>query len=377
LRIAVLEWITGSGHWHAPRESSEDSSTSELLLEGSAMLYALARDLQKSGHEVFSAMEPSVLSWASQHLVSQPPFVPFLIPFRTVHSLDCVLDAWSDIARQCDATMVIAPELEHWLPRLITGLRERNISVIAPSASFLEVATDKWQTGQHLRDASMHHPNVKHPHTMRLDQWLSSSMEHPSEHGWVLKKRCGAGGVGMRRFSSSSKLRAHALTMLQESAHQRPTGNPNSEGELEEWIVQPWIAGQPASMAILAGSQVHVLGTMRQHLSESIAPDPSISYLGGSGPAASVSAEFLDSFGKGVLQAIPGQPRGWTGVDFVIDPQGAWHAIEINARLTSSYLGYRKWLGHRLADAIVTGDLSRCPIGLQTECSFSVADFRG
>jgi predicted ATP-grasp superfamily ATP-dependent carboligase len=64
-------------------------------------------------------------------------------------------------------------------------------------------------------------------------------------------------------------------------------------------------------------------------------------------------------------------------VDFVIDPRGLWHAIEINARLTSSYLGYRKWLGHRLADAIVTGDVSRCPIGLQTECSFSVADFRG
>jgi len=340
------------------------------------MLYALARDLQKSGYEVFSAIEPSVLSWASLHLVSQPPFVPVPTPFHDVRedqSPSRVLEIWSDIARQCDATIVIAPEFEHWLPRLIAGLRERNIPVIASSASFLEVATDKWQTGQHWRASGIHHPK-----TIRLDHWLSSSLEEPSEHGWVLKKRWGAGGVGMRRFRTSVQLREHAQGMLRsEPDDQATSGNANSEKELEAWIVQPWIMGQAASMAILAGSHVQVLGTMRQHLIESSGPNPSTSYVGGSGPAVSVSEDVLESYGERVLQGIPGEPRGWIGVDFVIDPRGLWHAIEINARLTSSYLGYRKWLGHRLADAIVTGDVSRCPIGLQTECSFSVADFRG
>jgi len=340
------------------------------------MLYALAGDLQKSGHEVYSAIEPSIQSWASQHLLPHPPFVPVLTPFHDVHedqTLCLVLEIWSDIARQCDAAIVIAPELEHWLPRLIAGLRHRNIPVIASSASFLEVATDKWRTSQHWRALGIHHPE-----TIRLDHWLSSSLEEPSEHGWVLKQRWGAGGVGMRRFRTSVQLREHVQGMLQsEPADQAPSGKTNPEEDLEAWIVQPWIMGQAASMAILAGSHVQVLGTMRQHLIESPGPNPSTSYVGGSGPAVSVSKDVLESYGKRVLQGIPGQPRGWIGLDFVIDPQGMWHAIEINARLTSSYLGYRKWLGPRLADAFLTGDASLCPVGLQPESRFSLADFRG
>jgi predicted ATP-grasp superfamily ATP-dependent carboligase len=129
-------------------------------------------------------------------------------------------------------------------------------------------------------------------------------------------------------------------------------------------------------MAVLAsGEHRTVLGAMQQHLSMS--DDQGISYQGGSGPLEDAPIERLQSFADQVLAAIPGRAQGWIGIDFVVTRSGQWHAIEVNARLTSSYLGYRAWYGAGLAQSLTTGSaIPEVPKNLAPS-SFSVADFRG
>jgi predicted ATP-grasp superfamily ATP-dependent carboligase len=129
-------------------------------------------------------------------------------------------------------------------------------------------------------------------------------------------------------------------------------------------------------MAVLASRERRtVLGAMQQHFSNS--DDQGISYLGGSGPLDSAPIERLQSFADQVLTAIPGLAGGWIGIDFVVTPSGQWHAIEVNARLTSSYLGYRAWYGPELAQALCTRSGPPSPPKNLLPSSFSVADFHG
>jgi predicted ATP-grasp superfamily ATP-dependent carboligase len=68
-----------------------------------------------------------------------------------------------------------------------------------------------------------------------------------------------------------------------------------------------------------------------------------------------LTLEALERFADDVLRAIPGKPQGWIGIDFIMEPDGQWCAVEVNPRLTTSYLGYRKWYGHRLAGSWASG----------------------
>lgn len=373
MRIALLEFVCGSGFFRAPldsRNASTTDSTSELLGEGYAMLRSLSSDLISCGHSVHTLMEPSIARWAQQHgngelgsggqWANRPGYHPSPIQFQTHPTLDCTLEAWLTTARECDATIVIAPELDQILPKLLRHLRTYGISVIAPSDDFVEVAADKWETSR-----CWSRSGVAHPATMLLDAWLENSLRLHQPSGWVLKRRWGAGGTDMHRFRDTQSLREHCLR------------EAFSEIGRTEWIVQPWVEGIPASLAVVALEQCHVLGAMQQHFATSDGTSKMAAYVGGSGPLSSCPPEALREFAIRTLQALPGRPRGWIGIDFVIEQATGWRAIEINSRLTSSYLGYRQIFGPNVAQAILDGETTGCSRHLRESCCFSVTDFHG
>ena len=82
-----------------------------------------------------------------------------------------------------------------------------------------------------------------------------------------------------------------------------------------------------------------------------------VSYLGGSGPLVTVSSEKLKIWVEQIRSALPSGAMGWIGIDFVIPPLDSGTNdlvfIEVNPRLTTSYLGYRKWFGHELAECLL------------------------
>ena len=83
----------------------------------------------------------------------------------------------------------------------------------------------------------------------------------------------------------------------------------------------------------------------------------SVSYLGGAGPLQRVSFEQLEHLAMRVRDSLPLGAKGWIGIDFLIpdEMQSSQNlvVIEINPRLTTSYLGYRQWYGHALANSLV------------------------
>jgi predicted ATP-grasp superfamily ATP-dependent carboligase len=338
LKVAIFEYICSSGLFRDCAQEDASNPLDALLAEGYAMLSALTNDMIDAGVNVYSPLEPTIAAWPRwpSRSNSQRTWSP--IPYDPKRTVDEVASRWIELFDDCDAAIVIAPELDGILPRIVDRLRDAGVSVLASDALFLTTACDQWRTCQAWRASAL-----RHPETCLLKEFLRNADRYPEDRCWVLKRRDSAGCVGLRRFENARALANHVAQdrELQESS--------------DRWVVQPWIPGTAASLAILSGEKNSVLGAFEQRI-EPLDKEVSSkeipaqwSYCGGDGPIPGVIFQDLARFANDVLQAIPGKPQGWIGIDFIIEPDGHWCAMEVNPRLTTSYLGYRKWYGHRLA----------------------------
>jgi len=263
------------------------------------------------------------------------------ITARGIEGYASFMDAWQSIALEVDFVLVIAPEIDNELATIIRKLRKSAGCLLNADDCFLTAASDKWMTAQSFMQAG-----ILHPSTFLLNDFLEHGIQivtdsEPPER-WVIKPRDGAGCLGVKRFDSLFDLE-HAM---------------QSKVNANRYILQPWIQGIAASVAVLcgAGEQV-VLPAMYQNIvfGNPLA-DQNLQYLGGRGPWQSGSQITIEAFAKSVISALPGSPRGWVGIDFVQsmteNNEAQLVAIEVNPRLTTSYIGLREIVVENLADLL-------------------------
>jgi predicted ATP-grasp superfamily ATP-dependent carboligase len=380
LTIAIFEYLCSSGLFQA---NANDPLANGLLDEGAAMLLALCHDFVASGYQVRSAIEPSIAAdLQARHSFVPPAGADFLpAEFQRAkepsddpsQAISAIAKRWSDIAKGCDAVIVIAPEIDDILHQVVQCMRQSECPIVAPDTLFLDVANDKWKTAIHLKQSTL--PCIP---TWPANQWLelfyrdsrnTELSHHFPKEGWVLKRRLGAGSTDMQRFANTDCL----VEKLESYSHESLSKNSeNRLQDLSQWIIQPWLLGTPCSLAMIANPKHpwRVLGAMQQHFSSDGA------YSGGEGPL-NISDSKLSSFAHELLRCIPGSPNGWLGIDFLQSPDNNLIPLEINARLTSSYLGYRQLFGPTLAPAIIGLPLPKTFPANTPRLRFSVSDFRG
>jgi len=350
VKVAVLEYLSGGG-------LQKDVNSTSLFNEGLAMLTALAIDLALCGHDVHTCLDgkaaddPSVAFRSAKAALcaSFAERKTQLIVHQIDHDNDehSWMNRWIEVASQCDQTIVIAPEIHQQLENIVAKLRRSGAIVVASSETFLHATSDKLSTASLFKKSQ-----VPHPATQSLSSYLTSIDqldESKPASAVTLKRRDGAGCVDMKVFANRGKL----TDWLQNYAPQNLLR--------DEWIIQPWLIGRPASMALLAGDEWQLLGAVDQHItldhSSKQIGYAEVSYLGGSGPLRGVSVEQLENLASQVREALPSGAASWIGIDFLVPDESVDSknliVIEVNPRLTTSYLGYRKWYGYKLADALL------------------------
>jgi predicted ATP-grasp superfamily ATP-dependent carboligase len=125
-------------------------------------------------------------------------------------------------------------------------------------------------------------------------------------------------------------------------------------------LVQEYVPGLAASVACLIGPvQTISLVPCQQVLSA----DGRFRYLGGRMPIAPKFAARASRIAAAAIQCVPGL-LGYVGVDVVLGDDGRDWAIEINPRLTTSYVGLRALARFNLAAAmlcVVRGERAPAP----------------
>jgi hypothetical protein len=146
----------------------------------------------------------------------------------------------------------------------------------------------------------------------------------------------------------------------------RPTFATTFGKDGSQAIVQPYLAGEPLSVAAIADGGSHsveVFPVGRQHLSD----DGRFHYEGGTIPAPVPNLAAAERLVRDVCRSIPCL-AGYIGFDLILTPDARRLVlVEANPRLTTSYLGYRALAKENLAARMLHPNRPAGPISWSKE----------
>lgn len=335
MTVFVYEHITGGGLLSQGSSPPPDGS---LLAEGAAMLGAVSRDLLRTGAQVCllrdARLHGPLVASAREHSVA---------------AAEEQQAAFLELAANCDASIILAPELGGALLSRRLLAETTAARVISPGVAFVQLASDKQACSEWLTRRG-----VKTPEGVELDRDQPFPEEFP--YPAVLKPIDGAGSFAIE------------LVRHPAQAVDRPA-------EFFRWRLERFCPGQPVSVAMLSGpSGGLALPPCRQRLSE----DGRFQYLGGALPLPRPLAARAQQAAIAVAQALP-PACGYWGIDMVLGESADQDAIiEVNPRLTTSYVGLAAAARDNLAEAMlaVAGgeqrSLSFFPAGLEFDPSGNI-----
>lgn len=312
MRVHLFEHVCGGG-------MGANAIPATLAAQGGAMLAAIACDLGAAGIEAIVMLDRGAADTPVGDGTPSGRTLPLRSALRAggarVHFLEPDADVATCFDRHAtgsDATLVIAPEsgglLEHWAGRLARdGIRSLGCG---PAA--IALCADKLHLAAHLSAADV--PAVP------AVPWAG---EIPGTLPVVVKPRRGAGCED---------------TWLCPC----PEALPRADMDPAAWIVQPYAAGAPASVSLIVDDDaIRPLAAGAQIIAAEPREPRRLRYHGGRIPLADEPARRAVRLATRAVATLP-DPRGFVGVDLVLgDGPDADRVIEINARLTMSYVGLR------------------------------------
>ncbi len=322
MKILVSEYVSGGG-W------PDEQLPSSLWAEGKAMLQAVVTDFAR-------LPQVQVACTWNERFGHAPNFEEADVQVLSVRSPaeeERVSAEWSGSATPDAAALIIAPEFDGILESRCERFRSAGVRLLNADAMALRMAGDKWKTFLTCQAHGI-------PTILTLP---ANGDTEPDAFPVVVKLRDGAGSLMMELLNSRQEWQQFC-----------------GRADLNRFLVQPYIAGRSCSViAIVASGEIrHLFPTGEQRFSS----EDRFSYQGGMIPARDVPIEAIRELVDQAIAAFPGL-HGWIGFDLLLphyDP-GNPLLLEVNPRLTTSYVGYRKLCRQMLAKWLVDPSDSETP----------------
>lgn len=257
-------------------------------------------------------------------------------------------------AVRADATIVIAPETAGVLQRRVREVRIARGRPLASEEPFIAVAADKQATVHALAAAGVPVPAGR---LLAAGEPWPSGFRLPA----VRKALASAGGDG--------------VVIVQ------PGDQPPST-VAEPTRIEAFVAGLPVGVSCIAGpAGIWPLPPVRQVFDGSPPRYVGGERIGGAGLCRRAERLALRAV-RAVARAAGGAaPAGWLGVDMILgnrDDGRDDRVLEVNPRLTSSFVGLARWANVSLVRSLVDascGHEPRCGIDVGAgEAAFRISD---
>ncbi|MCA8988154.1 MAG: ATP-grasp domain-containing protein [Planctomycetaceae bacterium] len=316
-RIFVSEAISSGFYSDQPLPAS-------LLREGFAMLTAVCADLQVLPDlEVFTTLDSRI---------ADP--LPAGVQVTSIRHPHQEWTSFCQFARESDCTLVIAPELGRELERRVKWLEQNQIRHANSTLTTTALTSDKYAFSQFCNQHAFPTPETTLIENSGVTDEFLKSLDCRK---LIIKPRWGAGTV--------------ETTVIENRQAFREWFSSKDQLTETEFIVQPFVAGTPASTVCIRqpGGKTIFCPPGRQNFVEG-------TYQGGRIPDFSgETSQAMQDLAERILELLPGL-RGWVGIDYLIPADAPQQPVllEVNPRLTSSYLGYRKLTSFSLARLLVS-----------------------
>ena len=310
MKIFVFEFFSAGGL--AGTETAENAGP-----EGQAMLHAVLRDFSR----LEGCRTTTCLGRGMQALHADES-VP------VTGSWESTFDT---LVRQADGALIIAPEEADCLADLSQRALAAGTLLLGSSPQGVRMASDKAVCAQLFLKAG-----IPTPETVLATPETAESTAAGRGYPLVVKPLCSQDCEGVSLVLDRSGL-GRALDLL--------------DGR-KTMLLQRYHRGVHASAIVLvSGSDVTPLCLNEQH----ITPGQPFAYKGGATPLKHRLSGQAMGLATEAVRLIPGL-NGYVGVDMVLKKESCL-VIEINPRLTTSYVGVSETLNINLAEAILNGSL--------------------
>ncbi len=237
--------------------------------------------------------------------------------------------AFTSLLSRSDAVLVIAPETDGVLARLSALVEGAGIPLLGSSSAAVATAGDKAACHRLFLQAGLPAPATRECSFTTAPR-VANEMGFPL----VAKPLDGVGCEGVCLVVGPAELPG-VLALLRRVTRRR------------DILLQRFVAGTHASVSLLVGEgRAHPLSLNGQMID----PGCPFVYRGGVVPLQHSAAARAFAVAQVAVGLVPGL-QGYVGVDLVLGPEETY-LIEINPRLTTSYVGLRRVCRLNLARAI-------------------------
>ncbi len=317
LKLLVFEFFSGGGF--------VEGEISGLIGEAYAMLRYIVEDFRKAGFEVYTTLD---------HRIAQ--FVPPLKAQRVEVVSSWDLPLFRELLGEVDAAFLIAPETDNVLYSLASEVVKAGTKLFGPLPPAIELTTDKSKLLGVAKKLGLKVPR----HSLSKTSSSTASVEKTVRsigYPVVFKVLDGAGSEGLSLVSRADEI-PQAVEKIRRVSNR------------DLFLVEEFVHGVDASVSLLSNGEKALPLSLNFQSVKIRNPNEESRYEGGYVPLKHRLMEKAFEDTKILVENINGL-QGYVGVDVKLSEEGVT-ILEVNPRLTTSYLGLRRVLRQNLSSMI-------------------------
>ncbi|MFO8018259.1 MAG: ATP-grasp domain-containing protein [Promethearchaeia archaeon] len=324
-KIFIFEFISGGGF-------NKENIPSSLFCEGFAMLNAITADFSQLQFEVHTLLDERI-AFFSKYL--------HIDDFLPVKKKDKYFVKFKQALSKCDSCLIIAPEFSNILYDLTRLAEKENKTILSVTSEGIELAGSKMNTYDLFRAEDIPTPKT---------YALFSEAQNVKERFLSISNKLGFPLI----IKPNDGVSAESVYLIENKKEVDDFFEQSKEylDQKREYLVQEYRPGRNLSASVIlplltldkkkASRKSILLSINNQNLKfEDISVDSE--YIGGATPATglkAISKNFLDHLNHLDLSSF----QSYIGIDFILNECNEISFIEINPRLTTSYIGIRNAL---------------------------------
>ncbi|MFX0047936.1 MAG: ATP-grasp domain-containing protein [Candidatus Hermodarchaeota archaeon] len=324
--LFIFEFVSGGGY-------NQFDIPSSLFCEGFAMLRTIVEDFKKIGFKITTLLDERI-SQFSRYLNSDK--VNYVKPEEDF------LKKYIECVKESTYCFVIAPEFSKNLFKLTQIVKDHKKKILSIDLNGVRLGTSKLETYKFFKANNLSSPKsyiipfkgglIDVDFILQKFDQLGNSV--------IIKPEDGAGSELIFHFKAKDQI-------LQ--FFRRPKVK---FGRVRNYIIQEYIEGDDLSISIINRTNPKKTGVMEQiilSINTQNVQIPDLNneslYLGGFTPVENY--EILRHRFEKILKSMDLTSfHGYFGIDFIKKADNSIHFIEINPRLTTSYIGIRNILDY-------------------------------
>jgi hypothetical protein len=326
LKLLVYEHVSGGGYAGQPLNPN-------VLSEGFGMLRCFTKDLKAAGNEV------TVLLDARLSKLNPPIAADCIVPVFQVSEAE---KSFLKAAAINDASYAIAPETDQTLESLVKNVRTTGKLSLNCETNAIRRVADKMVLYETLKNNGLCTPETLifdvRSNLAEAKQKIRNNLGYPA----VVKPMDGVSCGGLSLVENESQMESAVAKIRTVSSR-------------KNFIAQEFIQGEAASVSLLCRDANALAISLNKQNLLLTQPAASSSYEGGAVPFNHPLKPEAFRVAERTVGSFPGL-RGYVGVDLVLAENKPF-VVDVNPRLTTSYVGLSQIADFNVAEAMVNAVL--------------------